>query len=527
VRYRSLVIALAWVVLAASAIAAEDARFPAVERIVAFGDVHGAYDALTALLRQVEVVDDRLDWSGGTTHLVSLGDLLDRGPDSRRVLDLLMNLEPQAAAAGGRLHLVLGNHEVMNLTGDLRYVSAAEYAAFAADGAPVLDVPAGAAALRAAFAPDGRYGAWLRDKPALVVIGETVFVHGGLSPLVEVGERPVNARLRAVLASAVDELALESEPLFGELGPFWYRGNALCHVLLEAPVVERALAALGARRVVVGHTPTASRRVESRLSGRVLMVDTGMLAEAYRGIASALVIEGEKVSVVEAGRPDRGEPRPTAGAYSGNFAARDALALAFASAPVRASTPVADIRGAVDLDFDGVGGVVRGRLLPIGRAAAQRELAAYELDRLLGLGIVRAVALRSIGGRSGVVVEHPTHLRTERERLAAGRGRAQPCAEGSDVALLHAFVFLTGHRSLTADEVGYDRQTGDLRVWGFGDAFGRDARGTAMSVPTGPLRERLAALDAAGLAATGLGAREIHALLERRDRLLAAVPGGE
>jgi hypothetical protein len=104
-------------------------------RIVAFGDVHGAFDQMFRLLRELQIVDASGNWSAGTTHLVSLGDLLDRGPQSRKVMDLLMKLQPQALAAGGRVHVVLGNHELMNLTGDLRYVSAGEYAAFAASGA--------------------------------------------------------------------------------------------------------------------------------------------------------------------------------------------------------------------------------------------------------------------------------------------------------------------------------------------------------------------------------------------------------
>ncbi len=100
-----------------------------VERVVAIGDVHGAYPAMVSLLKAAGLVDESLRWQGGQTHLVSLGDLLDRGPESARAMDLLMGLQPQAEAAGGRVHVVLGNHEIMNLSGDLRDVSDAELAA--------------------------------------------------------------------------------------------------------------------------------------------------------------------------------------------------------------------------------------------------------------------------------------------------------------------------------------------------------------------------------------------------------------
>ena len=102
-------------------------------KVIAFADVHGAYDDWVSLLQEVGVVDEQLNWSGGKTHLVSVGDLIDRGPGSRQVVELLMKLDAQADKAGGAVHMTLGNHEVMVMTGDLRYVSAAEFAAFADD----------------------------------------------------------------------------------------------------------------------------------------------------------------------------------------------------------------------------------------------------------------------------------------------------------------------------------------------------------------------------------------------------------
>ena len=168
------------------------------------------------------VIDESLHWKAGTTHLVSLGDLMDRGPDSRKVLDLLMRLEREARDAGGALHLVLGNHEVMNIAGDLRYVSGAEYAAYAGseddklhDEAWQLVLQHEAAASRAefdtafpqgyfakqrAFEPTGEYGAWLLTKPFLIVVNDTAFVHAGLPEMVtRLGLEGTNAALRTEL----------------------------------------------------------------------------------------------------------------------------------------------------------------------------------------------------------------------------------------------------------------------------------------------------------------------------------------
>jgi calcineurin-like phosphoesterase family protein len=108
-------------------------RVDGAERVVALSDVHGAYDAMVETLTTVGLIDASRQWVGGRAHLVIVGDLLDRGPRSRDAMDLLMRLEGEATAAGGRVHVLIGNHESMNMIGDLRYVSKDEYAAFAAD----------------------------------------------------------------------------------------------------------------------------------------------------------------------------------------------------------------------------------------------------------------------------------------------------------------------------------------------------------------------------------------------------------
>ncbi len=176
-------------------------------RVVVFADVHGAYDDFTALLRDVDVIDADNNWIGGDTNLVSLGDLIDRGPGSRQVLELLIKLQKQAAAAGGVVHVVLGNHEVMVMSGDLRYVTRTEYGAFAEDldGAEreaLLDsfretmpdmseeevrlrfeklYPPGYLGLQKAYAPDGFLGQWLMTLPLVIRVNDSLYMHGGIS----------------------------------------------------------------------------------------------------------------------------------------------------------------------------------------------------------------------------------------------------------------------------------------------------------------------------------------------------------
>src|SRR5258706_2573691 len=104
--------------------------FEGIHRVVAIGDVHGDYPRFLEILRAAELIDGKPAWKGGTAHLVLTGDFVDRGDASAKGLDLIMALEPQALKAGGRVHALIGNHEAMDLYGDLRYVTKLDYASF-------------------------------------------------------------------------------------------------------------------------------------------------------------------------------------------------------------------------------------------------------------------------------------------------------------------------------------------------------------------------------------------------------------
>src|SRR5439155_12586418 len=128
---RILVGLLAVLTLGAAAPAPPQASWDHVARLVVFGDLHGDYGKFHDMLTQAGLIDAHDKWSGGSTHLVQVGDVPDRAPDTRRILDLLIKLEPQARRAGGYVHALIGNHEAMNMEGDLRYTTPGEFAAFA------------------------------------------------------------------------------------------------------------------------------------------------------------------------------------------------------------------------------------------------------------------------------------------------------------------------------------------------------------------------------------------------------------
>ncbi|MCB9746681.1 MAG: metallophosphoesterase, partial [Alphaproteobacteria bacterium] len=133
---------------------------PEPARVVALGDLHADLPQALAALRLLSVVDEAGRWTGGETILVQTGDQVDRGPDSKEVLELLMRLQPEAAAAGGEVVVTLGNHEVMNMMGDLRYVSPEDVQDFGSAEARAL-----------AFAAEGELGRWLRERPMVAKVG--------------------------------------------------------------------------------------------------------------------------------------------------------------------------------------------------------------------------------------------------------------------------------------------------------------------------------------------------------------------
>ena len=270
--------------------AAPPAAGPA--RVVAVGDLHGDPEAALDVLRLAGLVDAQGRWSGGQAVLVQTGDTTDRGPSSRAVLELMVRLQAEAAAAGGQVIALLGNHEVMNLTGDWRYVSEADLADFG-----------GEQARQQALSPQGELGRWLREQVAVAKVGDTVFVHGGV--------RPAWAALGVDgLARAVDD-ALEgraSPEVLGDEGPMWYRGLLQAPEPIACAELTQSLTALGARRMVVGHTTQKTGRIAARCGGQLLAIDTGISAH-YGGHRAALELrEGDAWALYADGAQDLPDP---------------------------------------------------------------------------------------------------------------------------------------------------------------------------------------------------------------------------
>lgn len=330
--HKAILSLLAWLaigIFAASSPSAQDQPLSAPERIVVVGDLHGDFEAWQAIARAADLIDDGGKWSGGATTLVQMGDVTDRGPGSLKIIRHLQELGNGAERVGGQVIVLLGNHEAMNVTGDLRYVHPGEYEAFrdrrskrrreltwranqqrieaeyAALDPPVAAeeakerwfaaTPLGKLEHRREWRPGGELAQWAAGLPVVVKLGRTLFAHGGLSA--ETAREPletINARISYALSDAEDA---DRSVLEDPLGPLWYRGNVLRgEGDARRPSIEDELGAVlgfyDADRLVVAHTPSLEGILASQ-EGRVIRVDTGISAH-YGGTPSYLELRADR-----------------------------------------------------------------------------------------------------------------------------------------------------------------------------------------------------------------------------------------
>ncbi|MEI9951120.1 MAG: metallophosphoesterase [Pseudomonadota bacterium] len=291
---------------AASAVRVEPARpidtsfqLPAAERIVAIGDLHGDVSALRAALRLGGAIDDAGKWIGKSLVVVQTGDQLDRGDDEPQILDLFQRLRGEALAAGGAVHVLNGNHEVMNVQADFRYVTPDGFHDFSAGhpDALHLQLTAGLAPEQrgrtAAFLPGGEMATRLSVQPVAIQIGANVFVHGGvLEQHVRYGLGRINQETREWMTGAPTQKVPPS--LSNQRAPIWVRDYSDGTPAVESCAeLGRVLSALSAQRMVVGHT-VQQQGINSACAGKVWRIDVG-LSRFYGGKPSVLEIRGDQL----------------------------------------------------------------------------------------------------------------------------------------------------------------------------------------------------------------------------------------
>lgn len=264
-------------------------------KIAALSDIHGQLDLVTTIFKNNNIIDQDLDWSFGDGQLVIVGDLFDRGDKVTELLWFVYNLEKQAEAQGGKVHVLFGNHEYMVLQNDLRYIHRKYRISARLLRKSYVDL----------FDNTTLLGKWLRSKATVIKINDNVFVHGGISE--EFIKRDsdlseTNKRMRQTLFMEPDSIFNDTSNIkyFDNKGPIWYRGYFLDS--LKNRSIKSILRSLKAKHVIVGHT--SQKKIESLFNRKILAVDSSIKngkygeillienGEYYRGTMS-----GEKIKL--------------------------------------------------------------------------------------------------------------------------------------------------------------------------------------------------------------------------------------
>jgi hypothetical protein len=227
----------------------EKNQFEEIEKFLVISDTHGQYQLFSALLRNNNIVDHNLNWIWEKGHLVINGDVFDRGEGVTESLWLIYSLQQQAEKAGGKVHFLLGNHELMIIENDLRYVDEKYIRVAYLLNSELQDM----------YAENTVLGRWLRTRPASLEINNNLIIHAGISPALAAKINDLNTlnRLTGLILSGSYEEESEIRLLTGSLGPFWYRGyfrTSSSYEQINQSQLEDILSQFAVDRIIVGHT---------------------------------------------------------------------------------------------------------------------------------------------------------------------------------------------------------------------------------------------------------------------------------
>jgi len=266
----------------------EKAESGRVKKMLVISDIEGNFAAFRKLLQGNKVIDENFNWIFDKGHLVLVGDFVDRGTMVMEVLWLIYSLEEKAKAAGGQVHYILGNHEIMNMSGELKYVHGRYLEHAAMMNKPYIHL----------FGPDTEIGRWLATKNVVERIGDILFTHGGISSYVNYMQIPlneINDLARPFYADSTFKYPDKRlEVLFSDFGPFWYRGyystpKASMHQ------IDSTLSFYNISHITTGHT-IVNNNISSLYDGKIINTDVHHAG----GHSEALLVENGKFFRVNA-----------------------------------------------------------------------------------------------------------------------------------------------------------------------------------------------------------------------------------
>jgi hypothetical protein len=313
-------------------------------------------------------------------------------------------------------------------------------------------------------------------------------------------------------------------------GPLWYRGNVACCRLVEEERLQSALDAIGAERVVIGHTPTQGRRILERFDGDIIEVDTGMLSQRYGGSGNALIIEGDRLAVANEESMEVTAPQPhprQVGSRPGGFLSAEATEALLASGEI--SNEREDAAGRTIVTVSDGSRSVDAVFVKRENRDTYPDLAAYRLDRLLELDMVPVTVMRDLGRREGSLQFLPPKLMNEGERSEAGRGGSANCPLPQQWSAMYVFDVLIRNEGRTPERIRYRTDDWQLILVGHDRAFGKSKDrprhlenvdlevGEGWKTALGALTDEVIEQEFEGI----LDKRRRQALAARRDALLA------
>ena len=261
--------------------------YPGPERTLFISDIEGEFTPLRKMLLAAKVIDEHYNWTYGHGSLAIAGDLFDRGKDVVPELWLLYKLEDEAKEAGGSVHVLLGNHDIMNLTGDNRYT----------DGKYFKNAWLLGTDCAGLFGRDTELGRWLRSKNMIEKTGKVLVMHGGLSPKIVAKQQTleaINRECRPYFDAAIDSVPDSLKTFFGSNALFWYRGYFKQPKITEAQL-DSSLNFYKAMYIVVGHT-IIKWNIASYLGGKVIGIDV----DEHKGHPAAALYEEGKWFTIDA-----------------------------------------------------------------------------------------------------------------------------------------------------------------------------------------------------------------------------------
>ncbi|WEK35468.1 MAG: metallophosphoesterase [Candidatus Pseudobacter hemicellulosilyticus] len=265
----------------------EPTEYKSSKKIFVVSDIEGNFTPFCKLLVSAKVIDRKLNWTFGEGHLVIVGDCFDRGEEVMECLWLIYALEEKAKFHGGYVHFILGNHEIMNLNGDWRYVHPKYAEDYFSERYP----------LAALYDGSNELLRWLCTKNIIEKIGPILFVHGGISPELlqfnlSISDINSYARQWYCRTDETYQNILAYILFSADHSPVWYRGYYTEE--LAPQLIQATLDHFGVTTIVTGHT--LIEKVTRFYDGKLFNVDTDHANGKSEGL---LIINNKRFYRVE------------------------------------------------------------------------------------------------------------------------------------------------------------------------------------------------------------------------------------